>query len=174
MGIEWRVVPGFGGRYEVSDDGKMRSVFENGGRPRGEFLSIETKRNGYHCITLQVDKVRSKRYIHRLVWEAFCGPIPSGIDINHLNGVRADNRLSNIELATRSENMLHGMRVMGRKSNPTKGSRHWGARLSEADIPVIRELLASGTTCRAIGAQYGVSKTAIWLIETGKNWRHVP
>lgn len=45
--------------------------------------------------------------IHRLVWEAFHGAIPPGFEVNHRNGDKTDNRLENLELVTRSENMAH-------------------------------------------------------------------
>lgn len=45
--------------------------------------------------------------VHRAVWIAFNGPIPSGKEINHKNGVKSDNRLENLELCTRKENLHH-------------------------------------------------------------------
>jgi hypothetical protein len=44
---------------------------------------------------------------HRLVWESVNGPIPDGMQINHRNGIKTDNRLENLELATASENTQH-------------------------------------------------------------------
>lgn len=42
--------------------------------------------------------------IHQIVLEAFCGPCPDGMEVLHGNGIRTDNRLSNLRYGTRSEN----------------------------------------------------------------------
>lgn len=48
---------------------------------------------------------------HRLIWESVFGPIPRGLEINHKNGVKTDNRIRNLEAVTRSENMRHAYRL---------------------------------------------------------------
>lgn len=46
-------------------------------------------------------------YIHRVVYETFKGEIPKGYQINHINGIKTDNRIENLEVCTRSENRIH-------------------------------------------------------------------
>lgn len=48
---------------------------------------------------------------HRLVWEAVHGPIPDGLQINHINGIKSDNRISNLEVVSASENAKHSYRT---------------------------------------------------------------
>ena len=72
---------------------------------------------------------------------------------------------------TRSENMLHGLRLMGRLDNYARGSRHGRSKLTERDIPRILTRLARGERQRDIAEDYGVSKTAIYFIRKGANWR---
>lgn len=59
--------------------------------------------NGYRQFTYRGNFC----YVHRVVWEAFNGPIPAGLTINHLNGIPSDNRIENLELATLAENIRH-------------------------------------------------------------------
>lgn len=60
---------------------------------------------GYKQIKLRLNGKRYNRYVHRLVWEAFNGPIPENFEINHIDHDKSNNKLSNLELVTHSENM---------------------------------------------------------------------
>jgi hypothetical protein len=70
------------------------------GHPAGNGHLIVT--NGYRKMC---------RSAHRMVWEAVHGPIPEGLQINHKNGVKTDNRIENLELVTASENTAHAYRL---------------------------------------------------------------
>ena len=61
--------------------------------------------HGYILISFQGGGVRRPLYAHRIIWEMHNGPIPDGLQIDHINGVRFDNRLENLRLATRSQNL---------------------------------------------------------------------
>jgi len=62
-----------------------------------------TSNHGYALLSINGNKV----YAHRLVWETFNGAIPDGMEIDHINSVRDDNRISNLRCVTHSENMLN-------------------------------------------------------------------
>lgn len=115
--------------YEVSSLGRIRSLARRvrcgpppGTREIRAMLMNPTLLNtGY----LQV-KLHGKKYsIHRLVAAAFLEGKPRET-VNHKNGVRDDNRLENLEWATRSENLLHASRVLGtmRGSTGKFGLKH--------------------------------------------------
>lgn len=63
-------------------------------------INVGTLCNGY----LMVWDGKKVNYCHRLIWEAVNGPIPLGFEIDHINGVRNDNRLINLRLVNRSQN----------------------------------------------------------------------
>ena len=58
---------------------------------------------------------RKPRREHRLIWEEAYGPIPSGMQIDHINGIRTDNRLENLRLATNQQNSSN--RLIGKLTN---------------------------------------------------------
>jgi hypothetical protein len=86
---------------------------------------------------------------HRLVWLALRGPIPPGMDINHIDGCKTNNHPDNLELATRSENIRHAYRTGLRKGTDVPGA------LSER----AKELRATGKSFSQIAADLGVSQT---------------
>ena len=64
--------------------------------------------NGYKYVTLYNGDNKRNFYIHRLVWTAFNGNIPEGLQVNHKNEDKGDNRLDNLELLTQKENLNYG------------------------------------------------------------------
>ena len=101
---EWRRVPDFP-RYEVSTLGRFRN------RSTGQYLGGTTVHNGYLHIGLIRDGKQHTHLAHRLVALAFLErPSPRHTDVNHLNKVRTDNRVVNLEWSTRSHNSKHARR----------------------------------------------------------------
>ena len=114
----WLPVPGWEGLYEVSDQGRVRSVdrwisYPNGSRRLhfGQLLVPQTaKRTEHVTVSLARNSRITRRSVHLLVMLAFVGPRPDGMDVCHDNGDPADNRLSNLRYGTHSENMYDAVR----------------------------------------------------------------
>lgn len=107
---------------------------------------------------------------HRLIWETANGPIPAGLEINHKNGVRDDNRLSNLEIVTHQENILHAYRT-GLKTN--RGEKHPSHKVTEAQVREMRAL-SRRMRPRQIAELYGISRRQVAAIVSGESWSHVP
>ncbi|WP_457097485.1 HNH endonuclease [Lysobacter sp. P5_B9] len=108
-------------------------------------------------------------YAHRLVWETVNGPIPDGLEIDHLNGDKADNRARNLEAVTKSENVRRAIK----KGLAPVGSQRPEAKLTEELVQQIRS--TAGVVTNAEWARrLGVEKTTIRHARMGKTWRHVP
>jgi hypothetical protein len=67
------------------------------GKTKDGYLKVELFNNGRPC----------SRYVHRLVVEAFIGAIPAGLEVNHISGEKANNRLENVEVVTHALNTKH-------------------------------------------------------------------
>lgn len=107
----WVDIPGYNGKYSVSDMGRVRSNIAFNGR--GKILDAPLrKKNGYRRVSIYDNNNDRKTVnVHRLVVLSFIGEIPDGMQINHINGVKTDNRAENLEIVTPSENMKHAFRL---------------------------------------------------------------
>lgn len=86
-------------RYSVSNFGNVRG-------PYGNVLKPQAIKNGGHLtINWQRDKKHYRRYIHRLVLEAFVGPCPDGMEVLHLDDDPTNNHIDNLRYGTHAENM---------------------------------------------------------------------
>jgi hypothetical protein len=83
---------------------------------------------------------------HRVIWEAVHGEIAQGMEINHKNGIKDDNRIENLELVTKSENMKHAYRIGLIDAKGDNNGRRKGKlrRLAEASKPIPCELPNKG------------------------------
>lgn len=132
----WKPVVGYEGLYEVSDQGRVKSLprpTHNGmGRPiRGGVLThmLVTKRR-YPQVSLYRNGKQRLRRIHRLVLEAFVGPCPEGMQCLHANDVADDNRLVNLRWGTRSENIRECVQNGGHR-NTRKTECKYGHEFTE-------------------------------------------
>ena len=106
----WKDIPGYEGRYQVSNTGKVKSM--NYGRTGAPGIIVPRKNNsGYqHVCLCNADKKRKNYLVHRLVWETFVSPIPEGLQINHKDENKCNNSLENLEVMTPKQNMNYGTR----------------------------------------------------------------
>lgn len=163
------------GKLEIDDDGYIWRVVKVGFWPdersvKGRAEVVAAK--GY--LALQVSCPNGERLrvqAHRLVWYHFHGPIPDGLTINHINGIKDDNRPDNLELATHKEQRRHALDVL--KCVTARGEKHGMAQLTEAEVLEIRRRHEAGEGPKAIARSLGMSNTNISDICHGKIWSHV-
>ena len=105
----WLPVPGFEGRYEVSDRGRVWSHYRYGGTD-GRLLKLVPDNNGYPVVTLHLNGVQSLGKVHRMVMAAFVGPCPDGREVRHLDGDPTNADLRNLAYGTHSENVRDSVR----------------------------------------------------------------
>lgn len=174
MSEAWRPIVGYETLYEVSDQGQVRRV------DTGKIRKLRVHMGGY----LFVDIGKGRRYengayrkdyfkrffVHRLVAEAFIGPIPGGYEGNHLDGNKKHNAANNLEIVTPSENHRHAV-AMGLAY---RGSLNGAAILDEQKVREIRRRYAAGGVMqKALAAEYGVSVACIQTVTRRERWAHV-
>ena len=103
----WKEIPGYEGLYQASNLGRIRSFKYN----KVRVLKQGKIKDGYYMVNLYRNNVKKNSLVHRLVWLAFNGAIPEGLQINHRDEDKANNALLNLELVTPSQNMNYGTRT---------------------------------------------------------------
>lgn len=185
----WLPALGYEGVYEVSSHGRVRRC-DALRRPTQPFLRPSSNHHGYQNVSLSRNCKGRTFFVHRLVAEAFNGPRPTGMTINHKNGIKTDNRPENLEYLTHQENMRHAKEVINRilptrargarngyaagSSNVLRGEQIASAKLNAEKVLLARELLAAGQLQqREIASIVGISQTQIWRIKVGLSWAHI-
>lgn len=157
----WRPASGLP-EYEVSSLGGLRRV--------GSVLTLRPRvaTNGYARVNVYSGKRHRTILLHKVVAETFLGPAPTGMEVNHIDGDKANPALSNLEYATKKDNMQHASRMGLRHF--ARGSRHGMAKLTETDAIAIRN---STGPHRVIAARFGISRQQVDDIIAGRRWRHL-
>lgn len=180
---EWRPIPGFEGRYIISNLGRFSGRRKS--RITRTYIYQPAIDDGYYRVTLY-GRSRPKHFgIHRLVAMAFLGiPLIHQTEINHRDGNKLNNRISNLEYCTRAENATHaaetGLLSNGQRhgklvaAKTPRGERNPAAKLTEAKVLAIRaEYTGKRGQQRALGRRYGVNDTLIGLIVKRRIWTHI-
>ncbi|MBB5040851.1 NUMOD4 motif-containing HNH endonuclease [Shinella fusca] len=110
--VAWREIEGYQGLYEVSSGGDVRSI------QTGRLLAKNLAGSGYVKADLWKNGKRWQTTVHRLVADAFLEK--QGSEINHINGIKTDNRVENLEWCSRSENVSHSFYVLSKRVRPVE------------------------------------------------------
>lgn len=141
---KWKDILGYEGLYQASNYGRIKSLERfvesvSHGKPcmrhiRECIIQLQSHPTDYLQVNLHIDGKQKTYKVHRLVWEAFNGEIPEGVEIDHINTVRTDNRLENLRIVTHKENLNNPLsstnRSKARKGmfkgelNPMYGRHH--------------------------------------------------
>ena len=164
----WKDVPGYEGIYQVSNLGRIKSMSRIRVNGRAKILTkdkilLSKTLNDYVKIGM------THKYVlaHRLIAKAFIPNPDNKPQVNHINGIKTDNRVVNLEWNTRSENIKHadnsGLRNL-------KGENNSRSKLSEIDVFEIRK---SDKPIIFLSKKYNVGRNCISKVLHKKTWKHI-
>lgn len=168
--INWsmRDIPGYEGKYLATKDGK---IVANG--TRKVVLKPYLSNCGYETVTLWKDKnQRNTRTVHRLIALTHIDNKCRKPFVNHKDGNKRNNNISNLEWVTRLENARHAS-VMGLLDGRCAGETNGLSKLTARQVNEIRRLRNAGVPVSALVKKYKVSQSNIYLILAGKTWSHI-
>lgn len=172
----WKNIRGFEGCYQVSNQGRVRTLehkitFIRDGKPvtrtcPARILSGKPGNAGYPVVNLTIENVVSRRCIHRLVANAFLKNPMGKPFVLHKDGVKINNFASNLYYGTQSENMTdaynHGYR----------GEKRHNAILTAKQVRLFKSGKLTGSYS-SIARQLGISIGCLAAIRQGRTWRHL-
>lgn len=171
----WKDIPNYETAYQASNLGRIRSldrfVRNNIGKRliRGQILKPVIDPNGYYHVSIKIPNSDLKRRsvkVHRLVADTFLLKIPGKLKINHIDGDKANNGISNLEYCTTSENIKHALATGLQK----RRAERINAKLKEDDVTFIREHYGK-IKLKDLALKFGVSKSTIFHANRGiKVW----
>jgi hypothetical protein len=140
----------------------------------GAIFSFKKSRNlshqicdrGYHRVMLTINKRQKFLLVHRLVCEAFLPEFDLSRQVNHKDGNKSNNHVSNLEMVTNSQNRDHAVKL----GLIAYGSKHGRAKISESDVLLIKKLKGT-SSYRAIGEKFGLSPASISRIINNQLWK---
>ena len=167
----YKAIPNFPG-YNINKHGEVISFFNLNGSgiiEKSHVVKNYVSNKGYYRVRLRKNN-RNKRFsIHRLLAQVFIPNHECKPQVNHINGIKTDNRLENLEWCTASENMKHAVRVLGH----IRGSKNCKAKLTESDVITIRSMLKEGASAKELSLAYCITDVTIYDIKTRKTWTHI-
>lgn len=173
-------VKGYEGLYQVSNLGRVKSMGSKFKR-KEKFLKPGKDESGYLLVILYKSGVKETRRVHRIVAITFIPNPKNKKTVNHINGVKADNRADNLEWNTYSENHSHAYKTGLKNSLHCKGkggcntgTKQHLSKLTEKEVLQIRDLAKSKRfKLREIGQFYNCHQGNIYKISVRKTWKHI-
>ena len=162
----WVSVKGFEGRYEVSNYGRIK-ILNSRYRRHSDIVFTRIVR-GYETVGLTYNGKSKHTMVHRLIAQAFIPNPENKPCVNHINGIKTDNRIENLEWVTYSENTKHAVNT-GLLKGPC-GEKNGGTILSNEQAI---EIYNSTDTSASLSLKYGVTKWVINSIRKGERWNSV-
>jgi hypothetical protein len=151
-------------RYEISKNGIIRNL--NNKKIKSQYVSD----SGYYMVTFSYDNKSKPQRVHRLIASTFIENPNNYRFINHIDGNKLNNSISNLEWCTHSHNMKHAFDT-GLINNT--GIKNGMSKLTKENVIQIKVMLKNGFSQQKIADKFKVSRSCILKINLGKTWAHI-
>ena len=166
----WKDIKGYENMYQISNIGQVKSLehyVQQKNRwgqtisriQKSRLMKIHINKNGYFRVVLHKNGIEKNYSVHRMVYEAFVGEIPDGMQVNHINEIKTDNRLENLNLMTPKENSNWGTRNERVSEKQTNGKN--SKPVLKID-PISNEIVAEFPSTKEAERQTGFNHISLW------------
>lgn len=164
-----------GGVLRIDDNGAIWRIKTRTRTGRLRTLPEPTRADrlrddGYRRVHVSVEGREISAAANRIVWMVTNRrSLPDGVEVNHEDGVRSNNRPSNLTPMTKGQNLSHSYQVLNRWR--PSGERCKRGKLTAAQVAEIRSRRARGDRVTDLAADFGVTRQTIRRIAVGETWR---
>lgn len=175
----WKPIPGWEDLYEVSDQGRVKSLYRSFINARGhhriypsrliKIAGQSSKRGGYGVISLCHKGRQQTAHLHQLVASVFLGPKPKGMEVCHNDGDPTNNCAANLRYDTRASNQADRKR----HGTDSIGVNHGRAKLNEMQVRLARRLKGRKGCTLAVANHWKITDTTLRHVQAGRTWSHI-
>ncbi len=155
-------IKGYENLYSIQVDG---TVCRN-----GKFMKHQNGRSGYKYVSLSKNDKRKNFLIHRLIAIHFIPNPENKPFINHINGIRTDNSIKNLEWCTHAENLQHAYDTGLHKPHSKKVNRGENSSRAKITKETAMDIFNATGTQAHIASKYGIAQSQVYRIKSKKRW----
>jgi len=163
----WIEIEGYEKNYEVSNLGNIRRKYSK--KTKSLQKKNRDKKDYYTGVCLYQNEKIENKLVHRLVAQAFIPNPENKPCVNHINSIKHDNRVENLEWCTSRENKIHSI-----DSGTTKNKGIDNGFSKITDIIVLDIRKHKEKPLSFFSKKYNINKSTVWLVKKGKTWKHLP
>ena len=175
----WKDIRGFEGKYQCSNKGRIKTLSRDywAGRDYTCLRHIEEavlnpviSKRGYLRVDLRIGSAEKhcQKWVHNLVARTFYDNYDMSLVPNHIDGIKTNNCIENLELVTTKENVHHAIRTGLRKS---KGEDSAKALLTNSQAKEIRLAHIAGVSCKELAIRFNVGIHVIYCVIKNHNYK---
>lgn len=180
----WKPVQGFV-NYEISNYGRCRSLPRVTKRIRnmhgkqqvnhipfpGKMLKPRYDQKGYVRYVLYREEGKKQFKAHRLVAAHFIGELVGKLQVNHIDGVKDNNFVDNLEICTNRENQIHAYKTGLSTVPDNRGAKNGMSKVTEQQVVEMRIRLSLGESAYDLATEFGISYSSVRSICNGTSWK---
>ena len=177
----WKIIAGYKGLYEVSNQGRVRSVdrVQPHGQKnlqrilKGRIIRCWINSKGYSVVALSNQGIVKNKTVHKLVCNAFHQNPKKLPCVNHKDGIKLNNVAENLEHVSYSQNNRHAFDTGLRLPTINRGEQIGTCKLKSAQVLAIRKLASNGSSGAEIAKSFQISRSAACRIIKKITWKHL-
>ena len=169
--MSYQNIPGYEGKYAATTKGEIISL-KRWRVPQNRRLKPWKDKKGYLCVGLQSPENQQRTWkIHRLIAMTFIEDFDTSLQVNHKDGIKINNHLTNLEMVSPLENILHAVKHGLIKNHGEDGE---SAKISNYQAEEIRKIYRTGyVSQRQLAEEYEVDQSTIWAIVNYRTFKNV-
>lgn len=170
----WKTLEECDHLYAVSNLGRFKRLERKTNKLfKEQILKLGRYSNNYLQFSVKINKKRITAISHRLVAKYFIPNPENKPQVNHINSIKWDNRVENLEWVTVSENIIHSIKVLNRPTKDSNGEKNANCKTTEIEVLSIRKDKLNGMNNKDLCLKYNKTENIISKIINRRTWKNI-